>query len=679
MSESARVLQRRRTLASVIAVIFLVIAALLRLTNPQVTQNFADTSLAAFNYVFQTRPAEVQSKTILLDERKRPYNALDWPRSKLARLIKKVGAAHPAAILIDLDFGKIDPTSPRAHVPEYLADLKNYPSPLSSLPDHDAILAKAIRNKSVVLVAHPIIQNGLAINTQVVPPFLPLREASTAVAFRPASGFGPVNSDWLYQYDVSMATNNYLSPAAAALELAYPNHKFVPKRQSSRGEIILRQSVFDSANVLYAKDLRALSRTQIAHLLEGRIVTIGTKERNSAAHSRAIDQIKQGTTLARPLWTGRLEFMATLALSAIFLIAASAYGIHAAYTIGSVAIASFIALAAYQFRIQGIIIDPLYPAGVALASATLWISTYAVTLRQDQLLLAIGFRKLLGERALPDLLNEPEQVRLEGMERRISFLHAKLDGFRNLYDKLNTEELIELSRGFLEAQSEQVLAQKGTINRRGRGQISAFWNAPVYQPGYTAHASKTATAMLSAMDAIHEKNRLELIQKGYNALEMPLKIAVCSGKAKIGNIGGAKDFRYAALGNCVEDSEELINHTSQAGWPLLICHHTAMDLQEFAVLEVIPLPMHLAFTCKKAHALLGDASTAFSEEFLILKKHHAKLTSAVSTRDWQVALELIEICRRKARLDWQGIYDAFEQHVTEHIALTEFTQAEAAE
>src|SRR5437879_1582674 len=74
-----------------------------------------------------------------------------WPRTLIAQLIDKLGAAHPAAIGVDILFAEPDRLSPERLAPSVAQADPQLAARLARLPRHDALLAASIKAAPVVL------------------------------------------------------------------------------------------------------------------------------------------------------------------------------------------------------------------------------------------------------------------------------------------------------------------------------------------------------------------------------------------------------------------------------------------------------------------------------------------------------------------------------------------------
>src|SRR5438034_5825977 len=74
-----------------------------------------------------------------------------WPRTLIAQLIDKIGAARPAAIGVDILFPEPDRLSPEWLAPSVAGAEPQLAARLAKLPRHDALLAASINAAPVVL------------------------------------------------------------------------------------------------------------------------------------------------------------------------------------------------------------------------------------------------------------------------------------------------------------------------------------------------------------------------------------------------------------------------------------------------------------------------------------------------------------------------------------------------
>ena len=159
---------------ALLAVFALQVVSLSSLT--QVSQLVFDSYIRAKPRLYQPVPVKV----VDIDEASiRRYGQWPWPRTEIARLIERLGAAGASAIALDIVFSEPDRTSP-PQIASRLKQIGGDPRLLAALqllPDNDAQLARTMRELPVV--------TGFFLSND------PLRTAATPKAGFAVSGTAP--------------------------------------------------------------------------------------------------------------------------------------------------------------------------------------------------------------------------------------------------------------------------------------------------------------------------------------------------------------------------------------------------------------------------------------------------------------------------------------------------------
>ena len=111
--------------------------------------------LAAFDTYHRVMPRIPRSEPVVIvaidEDSLRLHGQWPWPRSWLARLVSRVAEAQPAAIGLDILMPEPDRLSP-GRLPGLVEELDPaLAQRLAALPDNDALLARALRDRRVVL------------------------------------------------------------------------------------------------------------------------------------------------------------------------------------------------------------------------------------------------------------------------------------------------------------------------------------------------------------------------------------------------------------------------------------------------------------------------------------------------------------------------------------------------
>ena len=370
---------------------------------------------------------------VAIDERAlEAYGQWPWPRSRLAELIDGIAATSPAAIGVDILMPEPDRLSPRRIIesaPQIDAALARR---IARLPDNDALLAAALRDRRVVL--------GVAGDDSAAPPTeaRPLRVAPVllrgapggllnvpqyagAVRSRPemewaAAGQGLINSvtedkvrrvallgrvgDLLLpNLEIEMLRVAYRRPVLEAVLDSNGVHEVrvgdlaVPT--DADGSVWLRYGLHDPVRTISAADV--LDGTMDPARLQAKLVLLGVTgtglvdrpptpmgERVPGVEIRAqlVENIFDRSWLSRPGWSAWLEPALFLLMSAVFVARVprsspmQAFVLLAA-VLGAAALAGLIT---FNF---GLLIDTATPvAGAALVFTLVLAAVLAESQRQ---------------------------------------------------------------------------------------------------------------------------------------------------------------------------------------------------------------------------------------------------------------------------------------------------------
>ncbi len=394
-----------------------------------------------------------------------------WPRSKLAEIVDRIAAQHPAAIAIDAIFAEPDRLSPKQQGLLLLkAGFSGAANVLDQLPDYDQQFADALRRAPVVLgvgglaedaglrrgtpFRTPILQSGADPAQFALPYAAALRSievidaaaaghgvlpgASEDGVVRRISTLARLGADLLPSLPVEtlrLASGAPVLPVAAddggirSLRLA--GHTINTERD---GEWWLHFS--DPAERPHFSVAELMQDKIPAGVLSGRIVLIGytalglqdvivtPRGRMAGVEvlAEAMDNVIDGRLLSRPRWSRAAEAAILVALSLLMVVLVPWLRALAAAGIFLLSLAAVFALGLLLFRWQGWLIDVANPAiGATLVFAIMLALSLTETraqrgrLRQALQQSHVATARLEGEldaarRIQMGMLPEPRQV-----------------------------------------------------------------------------------------------------------------------------------------------------------------------------------------------------------------------------------------------------------------------------
>ena len=359
-----------------------------------------------------------------------------WPRWLLADLVARIGNESPAAIGIDILMPEPDPLSPERLLSRREGDRDARDAALAALPGNDAVLARAIAGRPVVLaVAGMPEATGARLRA---PPFVvrSARPAGTAddpaslrvmrfpgalssvdVLNRVAAGWGLISADpvggVMRTVPLVGSIDGTLTPAFAVEMLRVAAG--LPALQLIRsganvdaigvGPVVVPTAADGSVRPYFSpRDARRF--VSAAAVLEGRsdpgrlrqrlvIVAVtglglgeyhhtpvGERMPGSEIHAQLIENLYEGTLLTRPAWGPVLEAAILAALATLLAWVTPAWPPRRALALALACLAALPVAAATAFVTGRLLFDALTPTlGLALAFGAVLAATLAESVR----------------------------------------------------------------------------------------------------------------------------------------------------------------------------------------------------------------------------------------------------------------------------------------------------------
>ena len=192
-------MKRSRSLAIIIGIVIVAAFTLLRWADPFIVRSVRELAFDQFQRISPRLAVDQPVRIVDIDEASlQAYGQWPWPRTRLAELVDRLHELNARAIVFDIIFAEPDRLSPAAVLNEEsirsaLAQAGTV-ADLSKMPDSDAIFARAISRKPVVLGyaivagsdAKPLQKAGMAVTgedaTLAPPRFTGVTPTSAAVA-----------------------------------------------------------------------------------------------------------------------------------------------------------------------------------------------------------------------------------------------------------------------------------------------------------------------------------------------------------------------------------------------------------------------------------------------------------------------------------------------------------------
>jgi adenylate cyclase len=165
--------------------------------------------------------------------------------------------------------------------------------------------------------------------------------------------------------------------------------------------------------------------------------------------------------------------------------------------------------------------------------------------RKQRLLVKSMFSTYVNPTVVDELLANPDKLVLGGMRKELTVLFSDIQGFTTIAQTMDPVKLVGILNEYLDAMSELILQNDGTLDKYEGDAIMAFWGAPVPQEDHPLRACKSALAMRDALVSLN---------KEWAALgrpELHMRIGINTGDMVVGNMGSRGKFAYTVMGDSV--------------------------------------------------------------------------------------------------------------------------------
>ncbi len=666
-------------------------------------------------------PSESRVRIVDLDdETLRRFGQWPWPRTQVAQLISRLHELGARVVTLDIVFAEADRTSPNQILPLWASDIESaaLAQALQALPDHDAVLAKAISQAQVV--------TGFSMSAQ----------PNTLVAARKASfAFsGDTPSPFVFEFPGIVPTLPELEQAAAGnghfnlvgehdgvvrrvplflrrgqdiypslvmetLRVIQGTSTYVIKSAGASGQFNFGEQtgithvkighwvIPTDANgrvwVYYAKDdpKRWIPAWQV---LEGNlpeadikdaIVFIGTSASGLRdlrttpllalapgidVHAQLTEQILSGSFLLRPDWVDGAELLYLIVFGAALLLLLPRLGPIWCAGLGVMGIAGAMAASWYAFISLHWLVDAVMPSLAALIIYLLASLSSFLRTEMERRQVRQAFGRYLSPVLVDRLARQPDQLKLGGESRTMTILFADIRGFTTLSEKLDAQELTRFMNRFLTPMTGVILESGGTIDKYIGDCIMAFWNAPLDDPHQERHACEAALAMRKALFEWNAASSADY--------RVDLGIGINTGRCCVGNMGSEQRFDYSVLGDPVNLASRLEGQCKTYGVDVVVGSETVSGASSLLFAELDRITVKGKTQPVEVYALLADAQKAAQSSLDAWKKAHARLLEAYRRQQWDQAREALSVCERQAPQEFklQTLYGIYRRRVQEY-------------
>jgi adenylate cyclase len=273
--------------------------------------------------------------------------------------------------------------------------------------------------------------------------------------------------------------------------------------------------------------------------------------------------------------------------------------------------------------------------GVILGYFGSTIHQYLIERKQKEIIKSI-FSHYVSPAIVNELLEDPGKLQLGGERKELTVMFSDIAGFTSLSEGTSPEGLVELLNEYLDAMTEIIIRNRGTLDKYEGDAIMAFWGAPISFDDHALWAAKSALDMQARLKQLRFES-----PRHHTGTPMSMRIGVNTGEMIVGNMGGKERFDYTVIGDSVNLGARLETANKQYGTGIIISEGTYVKIKErVLVRELDTIVARGRTVTTKIYELVGLGSDGVAPEMLELVRRFNEGIQMYRNRRWDDAIEL---------------------------------------
>lgn len=248
-----------------------------------------------------------------------------------------------------------------------------------------------------------------------------------------------------------------------------------------------------------------------------------------------------------------------------------------------------------------IFLNVVYPIWVSLMS---FVGAYLLRYfleQKERRFIENAFGHYVHPDVVRQIVKDPRLLELGGQKKELTVFFSDLADFTSISESMDPADLVTLLNKYLEAMTEVILDQRGTLDKYVGDAIMAFWGAP------TETDSPAIRACRSALRC----------QKKLDEMKFPThaRIGLNTGPAVVGNVGSSQRFDYTAIGDNVNLASRLEGANKVYGTRILASETTYLAAREaFLFREIDRIRVKGKHKPVSIYELIAEQSQATDEQ-----------------------------------------------------------------
>ena len=359
-----------------------------------------------------------------------------------------------------------------------------------------------------------------------------------------------------------------------------------------------------------------------------------------------LEQILLGESLHRSDVTAGLEVLTLIALGVVVTLVMSFSGPLLSILSGGGAAAVVIGGSWYAFTANGILFDAAYPLVMGLVNFGVLVAYQFIVAGRDKRMIRRSFAQYVSPAILREIEDSGHHLALGGEMRDVTVMFCDIRNFTPLAESMSAHDLVDILNDLFSELGDEILSEKGTIDKFIGDSIMAFWNAPLPVENHKMHAAHAAIRMRTALAKFNEG----LVAEGRAAISCAIGCA--TGIACVGNIGSRQRFNYTVIGDTVNAAARIEASCRQIGYDIVVSDEIiASSTEQLATLEAGSVSLKGKSARLRLHVVVGGLDVVSSPAYDELRQAHFSLISKMQSNGENLEPEFANCVTLAERLE----------------------------
>jgi len=291
------------------------------------------------------------------------------------------------------------------------------------------------------------------------------------------------------------------------------------------------------------------------------------------------------------------------------------------------------------------VIPLIAPMGAAITSGAIGLMIQLL-IEENQ---KARIRSMFGTYVSPELVNRmidsEEAPKLGGHHAQITAFFSDIQSFSSFSEELEPDKLVELMNEYLNAMTEILEAEEGTLDKYIGDAIVGIFGAPVTVESHAYRACRAAQHIQRRQVELCAKWVSEGDKWTQRVHHMRTRIGLNSGEAIVGNMGSEKRFNYTMMGDTVNLAARNESGAKSYGVYTMVAGETKVEAEKYGddivfryLDKIVVKGRSRPVDIYEIVGLTGDVSEPTRECLRI----YDEAMQAYLARDWSTAMDRFE-------------------------------------